>query len=205
MSVLKRVLHPVNLARAQEKVVSNKGSAGIDGMKVSELKEYMRQHREEIIRTIENGTYQPQAVKGIEIPKISGGFRMLGIPTVVDRVIQQAIHQVLCPMFDVGFSIYSYGFRPRKSAHQAISRALNYINSGCQDIIDLDLKSFFDVVNHDLLMSILYRKIKDERLLRLIRKYLKTGIMLGGAVQARTEGTPQGGLCKALHNPPYAK
>ena len=192
MNLLKKVLNPANLAAAQRKVVSNKGSAGIDGMKVSELSEYMQLHREELIAAIENGTYQPQTVRGIEIPKISGGKRLLGIPTVIDRMIQQAIHQVLSPLYEVEFSPYSYGFRPNKSAHQAIAKSLDYINSGYQDIIDPDLKSFFDVVNHDLLMSILYRKIKDERLLRLIRKYLKTGIMLGGATQERLEGTPQG-------------
>jgi len=192
MNLLKKVLNPANLAAAQRKVVSNKGSAGIDGMKVSELSEYMQLHREELIAAIENGTYQPQTVRGIEIPKISGGKRLLGIPTVIDRMIQQAIHQVLSPLYEVVFSPYSYGFRPNKGAHQAIAKSLGYINSGYQDIIDLDLKSFFDVVNHDLLMSILYRKIKDERLLRLIRKYLKTGIMLGGATQERLEGTPQG-------------
>jgi RNA-directed DNA polymerase len=192
MDLLKQVLNPVNLGNAQQKVISNKGSAGVDGMKVSELRDYMQNHRGEIIRAIENGTYQPQKVKGIEISKLSGGKRLLGIPTVVDRMIQQAIHQVLCPLYDVEFSAFSYGFRPNKGAHQAIYQSLDYINSGYQDIIDLDLKSFFDIVNHDLLMSILYRKIKDERLLRLIRKYLKTGMMIGGMEQQREKGTPQG-------------
>jgi group II intron reverse transcriptase/maturase len=128
----------------------------------------------------------------MEIPKANGGKRMLGIPTAIDRLIQQAIHQVLSPLYEVEFSAFSYGFRPNKGAHQAVSKSLNYINSGYQDIIDLDLKSFFDVVNHDYLMSILYRKIKDKPLLKLIRKYLKSGIMLGGATQIRQEGTPQG-------------
>ncbi len=192
MDLLKKVLHPVNLAKAQRKVVSNKGSAGVDGMKVSELSDFMHEHQEELINSIERGIYQPDLVLGIEISKISGGKRLLGIPTVIDRMIQQAIHQVLSPMFEIEFSGYSYGFRPNKGAHQAIAKSLGYINSGYQDIIDLDLKSFFDVVNHDLLMSILYRKVKDERLLRLIRKYLKTGIMLGGVTQERIEGTPQG-------------
>lgn len=192
MNLLKKVFHPVNLTKAREKVVSNKGSAGIDGMKVSELKNFMHKHKSKLTEAVENGTYQPQAVRGIEIPKLSGGMRLLGIPTVTDRMIQQAIHQVLSPMYEVEFSEYSYGFRPNKGAHKAISKSMSYINSGYSDIIDLDLKSFFDVVNHDLLMSILYRKIKDERLLRLIRKYLKSGMMLGGAVQQRNVGTPQG-------------
>ena len=121
-----------------EKVISNKGSAGIDGMPVSELKGFMRKYRKGLISAIRNGTYQPQAVKGIEIPKTSGGKRLLGIPTVVDRMIQQAVHQVLCPMYEIEFSPSSFGFRPQKSAHQAISRSLHYINSGYRDIIDLD-------------------------------------------------------------------
>lgn len=192
MDLLKKVLNRANLLAAQRKVVKNGGVAGIDGMTVSELEQFMNQYREELIRAIETGTYMPQAVLGVEIPKISGGIRLLGIPTVIDRVIQQAIHQVLSPMYEVEFSPYSYAYRPRRGAQKAIYQSLTYINSGYQDIIDLDLKSFFDVVNHDVLMSILYRKIKDERLLKLIRKYLKAGIMLGGATQARLEGTPQG-------------
>lgn len=192
MELLKQVLNPVNLGNAMRRVISNKGIAGIDGMKTSELREYMHQNQEKIILAIESGTYQPQKVMGIEIPKLSGGKRLLGIPTVVDRMIQQAIQQVLSPLYDVEFSAFSYGFRPQKGAHQAIYQALDYINSGYQDIIDLDLKSFFDIVNHDLLMSILYRKVKDERLLRLIRKYLKTGMMVGGIDQPREDGTPQG-------------
>lgn len=192
MSLLNQILHPVNMAKAQKRVISNKGEAGIDGMKVSELNQYLAIHQSSIISSIENGTYQPSEVKGVEIDKASGGKRLLGIPTVVDRTIQQAIQQVLSPLYEREFSAFSYGFRPRKGAHQCISQTLRYINSGCQDIIDLDLKSFFDVVNHDLLMSILYRKIKDERSLRLIRKYLKTGICIGGVTQQREEGTPQG-------------
>jgi group II intron reverse transcriptase/maturase len=192
MNLLGQVLNPKNIAMAQKRVISNKGEAGVDGMKVSELNAYMAANRPAIIESIENGTYQPQAVLGVEIEKASGGKRLLGIPTVVDRTIQQAIQQVLSTMYDATFSAYSYGFRPNKGAHQAISQALAYINSGSQDIIDLDLKSFFDVVNHDLLMNILYRKVKDERLLRLIRKYLRTGILKGGVSQPREEGTPQG-------------
>ena len=190
--LLEKILHPVNLTKAMERVESNKGAAGVDKMNVSELRDYWHQNKEGIMEAIRSGRYQPNFVKGIEIDKLSGGKRLLGIPTVIDRLIQQAIHQVLSPMYELEFSEFSYGFRPNKGAHKCISRALSYINSGNQDVIDLDLKSFFDVVNHDLLMSILYRKVKDERLLRLIRKYLKTGIMLGGLIQQREEGTPQG-------------
>lgn len=192
MNYLKQVLYKRNIERAIQQVRRNKGSAGIDGMQVTELSTFFDQHLGTIIKAIEAGTYQPQVVKGVEIPKASGGKRLLGIPTAIDRVIQQAIHQVLSPVYEQEFSKYSYGFRPNKSARQAVHQALHYINEGYQDIIDLDLKSFFDVVNHDYLMSLLYKKIKDERLLRLIRKYLKTNIMLGGVSSQRMAGTPQG-------------
>jgi len=192
MELLKRILNYSNLAAAQRKVMSNKGAAGVDKMQVKELTEYMKHHRDELIESIESGMYQPQAVRGVEIPKSSGGVRLLGIPTVIDRMIQQAIHQVLSPMYEPEFSQHSYGFRPARGAQKAIRQSMEYINTGYQDIIDLDLKSFFDVVNHDYLMGILYRKVKDEKLLRLIRKYLQTGIMIGGATQIRDMGTPQG-------------
>jgi RNA-directed DNA polymerase len=192
MNYLRQVLTPRNLQRAIKQVKRNKGSCGVDGMKVDELDGYFGANWTEIRSTSENGTFQPAKVLGVEIDKPDGGKRLLGIPTVIDRVIQQMIHQVLSPVYDVEFSTYSYGFRSGKNAHQAIHQALDYINSGYQDIIDLDLKSFFDVVNHDYLMSILYRKVKDERLLRLIRKYLKAGMMLYDAEINREEGTPQG-------------
>ena len=192
MNYLRQVLTPRNLQRAIKQVKRNKGSCGVDGMVVDELNEYFRANWTEIKLAIENGTFQPSKVLGVEIDKPDGGKRLLGIPTAIDRVIQQMIHQVLSPVYDVEFSTYSYGFRPGKNAHQAIHQALDYINSGYQDIIDLDLKSFFDLVNHDYLMSILYRKVKDERLLRLIRKYLKAGMMLYDTEINREEGTPQG-------------
>lgn len=192
MNYLRQVLTPRNLQRAIKQVKRNKGSCGVDGMVVDELNEYFRANWTEIKLAIENGTFQPSKVLGVEIDKPDGGKRLLGIPTAIDRVIQQMIHQVLSPVYDVEFSTYSYGFRPGKNAHQAIHQALDYINSGYQDIIDLDLESFFDVVNHDYLMSILYRKVKDERLLRLIRKYLKAGMTLYDAEINREEGTPQG-------------
>ena len=192
MNLLRQVLETTNLHRAIKQVKRNKGCAGVDGMEVHELDAYFKANWPIIKVSIHEGTYQPSMVPGLKIDKSSGGKRLLGIPTAIDRVIQQMVHQVLCPLYDIRFSAYSYGFRPGRSAHQAIHQALDYINEGNQDIIDLDLKSFFDVVNHDYLMSILYRKIKDERLLRLIRKYLKAGMMLDGVDQAREEGTPQG-------------
>jgi len=191
MNYLRQVLTVQNLHRAIKQVKGNKGCGGIDGMEVEELEGYFNANWAEIKSAIEDGTFQPSKVLGVEIDKPDGGKRLLGIPTAVDRVIQQMIHQVLCPVYDVEFSTYSYGFRPGKNAHQAIHQALDYINSGYNDIIDLDLKRFFDVVNHDYLMSILYRKIKDERLLRIIRKYLKAGMMLYDAEIKREEGTSQ--------------
>jgi len=181
-----------NLRRAIKQVKRNKGCCGVDGMEVEELDGYFEANWPGIKEAIKNGTYQPSKVLGKEIEKPDGGVRLLGIPTAIDRVIQQMIQQVLSPLYNVEFSAYSYAFRPNRNAHQAIHQALDYINEGYQDIIDLDLAKFFDVVNHDYLMSILYQKIKDERLLRLIRKYLKAGMMLHDAEQLREEGTPQG-------------
>jgi len=192
MELLDKVLNWQNLLAAQRRVIKNEGATGVDRMSVDELEGYFREHGEAIVASIRAGTYQPQPVLGVEIEKMSGGTRLLGIPTVIDRMIQQAIHQVLSLMYEPEFSRYSFGFRPGRGAQMAIKKLLDYINSGYCDIIDLDLKSFFDVVNHDYLMSLLYRRIKDERLLRLIRKYLKAGIMPGGATQQREEGTPQG-------------
>jgi group II intron reverse transcriptase/maturase len=190
--MIKEILSKANLTMAYKQVVSNKGSSGVDKMKVTELKSYLQQHWNELKPKIENGSYTPQAVRGIEIPKPNGGKRLLGIPTVLDRMLQQAIHRELNKIYDREFSEYSFGFRPNKSALQAVSTALNYINSGFRYVIDLDLKTFFDVVNHDILMSLLQRKIDDRIVLKLIRKYLKSGLMLNGAVNTRESGTPQG-------------
>lgn len=192
MNLLCNVLDPLNIEKAYKSVVSNKGSAGIDGISVVELRSYMDENWTKIRNAIETGCYHPQAVLGVEIPKQSGGVRLLGIPTVIDRLIQQSIHQVLSPLFDVDFSESSYGFRSGRSAHQAILQSHSYINQGYQDIIDLDLKSFFDVVNHDYLMFLLNRKVKDRMLLKLIRCYLQSDIMIGGLAQQREDGTPQG-------------
>ena len=192
MELLNKVLDYSNIDKAYKQVVRNKGSKGVDGVTTSQLQGYMQDHWDRIKREITTGHYQPQAILGVEIPKTSGGKRLLGVPTVIDRLIQQSIHQVLSPVFDIEFSKYSYGFRKGRSAHQAIHQAQRFINEGYQDIIDLDLKSFFDVVNQDYLMSLLYRKIKDKMLLKLIRRYLQSDIMLGGLTQQREEGIPQG-------------
>jgi group II intron reverse transcriptase/maturase len=159
---------------------------------VSELQPYLRHNWHTIKTSIENGSYTPQAIRGIEIPKSNGGKRLLGIPTVVDRMIQQSINQVLSEVYEREFSWFSFGFRPGKSALQGVKQALLYINSGYQHVIDLDLKTFFDVVNHDFLMNLLQRKIDDPILMKLIRKFLKAGIMQNGVINVRESGTPQG-------------
>jgi RNA-directed DNA polymerase len=190
--MIKEILSKANLTKAYKQVVSNKGSAGVDRMKVTELKSYLQEQWTSIKTKVENGAYLPKPVLGIEIPKPNGGNRLLGIPTVLDRMLQQAVYQHLNTLYNSEFSEYSYGFRNGKNAQQAVLQSLNYINSGYQSVIDLDLKSFFDLVNHDYLMSLLNRKIKDRILLKLIRKYLKSGIMLDGLVNVRESGTPQG-------------
>jgi len=192
MELLNKVLNYSNIEKAYKQVVGNKGSKGVDGVTTTQLQDYMQENWDRIKQEITTGYYQPQAVLGVEISKTSGGKRLLGIPTVIDRLIQQSIHQVLNPIYDVEFSENSYGFRKGRSAQQAIIQSQRYINEGYQNIIDLDLKSFFDIVNHDYLMSLLYRKIKDKMLLKLIRRYLQSEIMLGGLTQQREKGTPQG-------------
>lgn len=187
-----------NLLRAYSQVMSNKGAAGVDAMTVEQLKPYLQAHWVQIKEALLKGTYQPQPVRCVEIPKPGGGMRQLGIPTVVDRLIQQALHQVLSPLFEPGFSESSYGFRPRRSAQQAVKQARAYAGEGRRWVVDLDLEKFFDRVNHDVLMSRLARRISDKRVLRLIRRYLQAGMMMGGVASQRVEGTPQGGPLSAL-------
>lgn len=192
MKMLEKVLENPNVKRAYKQVVSNGGSKGVDGITTKELGAYMQANWERIKQEIREGRYFPQAVLGIEIPKANGGKRLLGIPTVIDRLIQQSINQTLQTIFDSEFSEQSYGFRSGKSAHQAVLEAQRNINEGYQDIIDLDLKSFFDIVNQDYLMSLLNRKIKDSMLLKLIRRFLQSDMMKGGISTQRKKGTPQG-------------
>jgi RNA-directed DNA polymerase len=197
-SLLEKILHRDNLNQAYKKVKSNKGSHGVDGMTVDELLPYLKQHGETIRQAILKGSYRPQPVRRVEIPKPDGGVRQLGIPTVLDRLIQQAIAQVLNEIFDRDFSKNSYGFRPGRSAHQAIKAARNYIDEGHRWVVDIDLEKFFDRVNHDKLMALVARKVKDKRVLKLIRKYLESGIMLSGVKVKNEEGTPQGGPLSPL-------
>jgi len=193
LQLMEAVVARENLLDAYARVMSNKGAAGVDEMTVEELKPYLQEHWAQIKESLLNGTYQPQAVRCVEIPKPSGGVRQLGIPTVVDRLIQQALHQVMSPLFESGFSESSYGFRPGRSAQQAVLAARKYAAEGRRWVVDLDLEKFFDRVNHDVLMSRLARRMSDKRVLGLIRRYLQSGMMAGGVVSPRAEGTPQGG------------
>ena len=193
-----QILSKANMNLAYEQVKKNAGSAGIDQMKTEELLKYLKIHGEALLNDLLTGRYSPQAVKRVEIPKPDGGKRGLGIPTVVDRLVQQAIAQILTPIFDEDFSPSSYGFRPNKNAHQAILKATEYINEGYKVVVDIDLEKFFDRVNHDKLMHLVSKKVHDKRVLRLIRKFLESGIMDKGVFVKSIEGTPQGGPLSPL-------
>jgi RNA-directed DNA polymerase len=191
---MEEICERANLKEALRQVKSNKGSAGVDGMTVDQLADYLKQHWPAIREQLLNGTYEPQPVRRVEIPKPDGGgVRKLGIPSVLDRFIQQAVMQVLQRQWDPTFSRHSYGFRPRRSAHQAVAQAQQYIAQGCGWVIDLDLEKFFDRVNHDKLMGQLAKRVEDKRLLKLIRAFLNAGVMENGLVSPSVEGTPQGG------------
>ena len=188
-----RVPHRENLVTAYRRVQANKGSPGMDGMTVAELGVYLKEHWPRIREQLLNGLYQPRPVKRVEIPKSGGGMRKLGIPTVMDRFIQQAVMQVLQRPWDGTFSEHSYGFRPGRSAHQAVAQAQQYIAEGCRWVVDIDLEKFFDRVNHHVWMSRVARRVKDKRVLKLIRAFLNAGVMENGLVSTTDEGTPQGG------------
>jgi RNA-directed DNA polymerase len=195
---MEKVCQRENLWQAFKRVKGNGGSPGVDGMTVDDFADYLKQHWITIREQLLSGTYQPQPVRRVEIPKPDGGVRKLGIPTVLDRLIQQAVMQVLQGSWDRTFSEWSYGFRPGRSAHQAVARAQQHIAAGRRWVVDLDLEKFFDRVNHDKLMSEVARRITDKRLLRLIRSWLKAGAMENGLVGATEEGTPQGGPLSPL-------
>lgn len=181
-----------NLLAALARVQENKGASGIDGMTVDELPDHLRRHWKGIRARLEQETYRPSPVKRVEIPKPGGGVRLLGIPTVLDRCIQQAIAQVLGPMFEPTFSDHSYGFRPGRDTHQAIEAARGYIEAGWTWVVDIDLERFFDTVNHDRLMARMKLTVQDKRVLRLVNEYLKAGVMADGLFIETEEGTPQG-------------
>jgi len=187
-----------NLFAALKRVESNGGAPGIDGMTVTDLRAYLIEHWLEIREALESGAYKPSPVRRVEIPKPDGGVRELGIPTVIDRLLQQAMAQVLTPIFERKFSAYSYGFRPGRSAADAIKQAQEYVQAGNEWVVDIDLEKFFDRVNHDMLMARVAREVKDKRVLKLIRAYLNSGVMINGVVTDTEEGTPQGGPLSPL-------
>lgn len=197
-NLLERIVNAENMNKALKRVERNKGSHGIDGMQTDTLRSYLTENGKALVLEILEGRYKPKPVRKVEIPKPDGGKRGLGIPVVVDRVIQQAISQVLTEVFEPEFSEHSYGFRPNKSAHQALKQAEIYINSGYKVVVDMDLEKFFDRVNHDKLMHLIARKVTDNRVLKLIRRYLTAGVMTNGICVKSKEGTPQGGPLSPL-------
>lgn len=190
--MIEKVLNRKNLYKAFRQVVRNKGSAGIDGMKVTDLLSYLESNRDKIATSILNHTYVPKPIKGVEIPKSNGKTRLLGVPTVVDRWLQQALSQVLMTKYELTFEDHSYGFRPEKNIHKAVTQALKYINDGYQDIVDIDLKGFFDEVDHSVLLQLIYQRVKCPTTLRLIRKWLRAPIQINGKLYRRRKGVPQG-------------
>lgn len=190
--MIEQLLDKRNLNRAYEQVCANKGAGGIDGMQISELKAHLRTRGKQFISEIRHGNYQPKPIKGVEIPKSNGTMRLLGVPTLTDRVFQQALHQVLEPLFEPNFQAYSYGFRPNRNAHQAVAQAQKYINQGYQHVVDIDLKSFFDEVDHSILLELVYQKLKCKPTMKLLRKFLRAPIQIKGKLQKRRKGVPQG-------------
>lgn len=193
MNLIEVITTKENLNRAYKKVVENKGASGIDGVTVEELGDYIKSNKDEIVKSIRNKTYFPKPVRRVYIPKSNGKMRPLGIPTALDRTIQQAIAQPISDIYEEIFSEYSYGFRPNRSCHDAIKQALNYLNDDYEWVIDIDIEQFFDKVNHDKLIQILREQVNDSATLNLIRKYLRAGVMEQGLVKATKTGVPQGG------------
>ncbi|EOT41284.1 group II intron reverse transcriptase/maturase [Enterococcus dispar] len=198
MNLLEQILSNQNMNEAYLRVYRNKGASGVDGITVEELKEYLKENKDELRQRIRARKYQPQAALRVEIPKENGKMRKLGIPTVVDRVVQQAIHQVLSPIFEKQFSEFSYGFRPKRSCEMAIVKSLEFLNDGYDWVVDIDLERFFDTVHHDKLMRIIANTIDDGDVISLIRKYLVSGVMVKGKYEETPVGTPQGGNLSPL-------
>ncbi len=196
--VMERVASSANLNQAYKHVKANRGAPGVDGMTVGDLRSWLAEHKDELVAQLARGDYRPQPVLGVEIPKPGGGVRQLGIPTAVDRLVQQAILQVLQPILDPTFSASSFGFRPGRSAHDALAQAREYVAEGYGIVVDLDLEKFFDRVNHDILMARLARHIDDKRLRKIVRRFLEAEMMSEGVCQRRWEGTPQGGPLSPL-------
>jgi group II intron reverse transcriptase/maturase len=196
--LMEAILNRDNLNEAYQKVKGNKGAPGVDNMTVDELLPYLKRHKDEIIGKIRNGSYRPKPVRRVEIPKPDGGVRLLGIPTVMDRFVQQAIAQVLSPRFEETFSEHSYGFRPGRSAHDALLQVKGYFDEGYKHVVDIDLAKYFDTVNHGKLIHMLREIVKDERVIKLIRRFLISGVMINGLVSPTEEGVPQGGPLSPL-------
>lgn len=190
--MIEKVVNRKNMLRAYQQVMSNQGSAGVDGMSVKELSDHLHKNRDKLVSDVCNGKYLPQTILGVAIPKSNGKIRLLGIPTVTDRWLQQAVHQAIMPLFEAEFKKHSYGFRPNRNAQQAVQQAQTNINEGHQHIVDIDLKNFFDEVDHCILLQLLYRKVKCPLTLRLIRKWLRAPILINGKLTKRRKGVPQG-------------
>jgi RNA-directed DNA polymerase len=196
--LMEQVVEPDNLNQAYARVVANKGSPGVDGMRVGQLADWVGRHKQALVASLLDGSYTPQPVRGVSIPKPGGGQRQLGIPTVVDRLVQQATLQVLTPILDPTFSPSSYGFRPGRGAHDALLAAKEHVAQGHTTVVDIDLEKFFDRVNHDVLMNRLGRHVGDKRMLKIIGRFLRAGLMSDGIRVSREEGTPQGGPLSPL-------
>ena len=204
-SLLEAVLSPANLNRAYLQVKRNGGAAGVDSMDCDRLLGYLLEHKEELADSIRQRTYSPNPVRRVEILKDNGKKCLLGIPTVVDRMIQQTIAQVLIPISERQFSQGGYGFRPNRGAKQVLVQVTEIVNQGYRYAVDIDLERFFDTVNHAKLLEILQRTLKDDAVISLIHRYLNAGVMIGSEVERTREGTPQGGLCNIVHKPPYVQ
>jgi RNA-directed DNA polymerase len=198
VDLFERILHRDNLNQAYRQVRKNGGAPGVDGMTVDQLLGYLREHGKSLLESLRDGTYRPLPVRRVEIPKPDEGKRLLGVPAVMDRMMQQAVSQALSPIFEEEFSETSYGFRPGRSAHQAIRKAQEYYNQGNTRAVDIDLSKYFDTINHELLMAMLRAKISDKRVLSLIKRYLKSGVMINGVLNRTEEGSPQGGNLSPL-------